>query len=191
MSRQKQSLGFISILKDGKKTNLTRFDFKIPKKEIPLSDMLMCHFSDLGLSTAEKQSFKQEYRKELCYLKSLDSSYLESSCRALLNELSSPQLKNKSLTIKANSYGTFVCLAAIFSGEIPGHVEIKFELDECLLPLFPKSFVKDSGAAHSFPISFRYCEKSWIKPFPSLRRSPKFMSFQRTQDYENCHLKAA
>ena len=191
MSRKKRPLGSIAIRKSGNRNPSNRYEFDLPSCEIGMSDTLMCHFKHLGLSTEEKQSFKREYRRELCRLKNIDSKHFVKAYKNLIKKLSSSALKDEALTIKADSLGSFICLAAIFSGEIPAHAEWRFELEECPLPLFPKELVKVSTAAHLFNISFRYSEKSWIKPFPTLRKSPSYMSFQSTQDYEEWRLKVA
>lgn len=191
MSRRKNPFGSIAIRKAGCKNPSNHFEFDLPSCDVNMSDTLMCHFKNLNLSSEEKQNFKREYRKELCLLKSIEQKHLVKAYKNLIKSLSCHLSSDEPLTIRANSVGSFICLAAIFSGEIPAHAEWRFELEECPLPLFPKELVKVATAAHMFNISFRYSETSWIKPFPSLRKSPSYMPFQSAQDYEEWRLKVA
>jgi len=191
MSRIRRQRGSIAIKSSKDAKNTHSHLFELPTQEIALSETFMCHFKDLGLSPAEKQSFSQEYRRELCLYKNIKNKFFIEAYKSLIQELKNHPSQNDPLIIKADSLGSFICLAAIFSGEIPPHSEWRFELEECPLPLFPKELVKVATAAHLFNISFRCSQKSWIKPFPSLRKSPEYMSFKNIQDYEEWRLKVA
>jgi hypothetical protein len=191
MSRLRLSNGQVSIKRSGDTASSKSYQFEFPSREISLSDTFMSHFKELKLTSKEKKLFKQEYREAICNLKNIDQSFFIESYKSLIKNLTKQSERDEVLTIKADALGSFICLAAIFSGEIPAHSDWRFELDECPLPLFPKELIKVSGASHLFNISFRCSDKSWIKPFPSLRKSPSYMSFQSPQDYEEWRLKVA
>ena len=163
----------IQLKKPGKSKAMKCLKFKLPKKDITMADTLMSEFSHLGLSSEEKNKLSRNHREYFCSFKFLKEKDIKKMTNELISSLS--QLKNEPLIICASEAGVYICLAAIFSGKLPQNVEWRFELEEFALPLFPKELVKKSSAADSYDISFRFDEKGYIKPFPSLKRAPSYM----------------
>ncbi|MCF8058808.1 MAG: hypothetical protein K9K67_05910 [Bacteriovoracaceae bacterium] len=166
----------IQVKKQGRKKVFKNIKFNLPEKEITIADTLMSEFSDLGFSTEEKNKLSRQHREYFCSFKSLKESEIKKMRTALVKDLLC--LEDESLVICASEGGALICLAAIFSGELPKNVDWRFELEDLALPLFPKELIKNCSAAQSFEITFKYHEKGFIKPFPSLRKAPGYMGFE-------------
>lgn len=180
--------GDIVLTKVGRSRCVRHLKFQHPKGEIPLSATLMNSFNDLGFTNEEKTKLTQEYRKHLRAYENVKNAEIRKAQRDLVSTLK--KLKDESLVIKASDFGAFVCLAAIFSGDLPSNVEWRFELEEFALPLFPKNLIKNKAACQSFEIALKYSPESWISLFPSLQKVPSFMGPKFDPDIEEFRLSA-
>lgn len=163
----------IMLTKPGRQKPLRRLKFKMPELCISMADTLMSEFSHLGLSHEEKNKLSRQHREYFCAFKLLREKDIKKSRQELIKLLK--DFRNEALVIRASEAGALVCLAAIFSGQLPQNVEWRFELEEIPLPLFPKELVKSCSAAQSFEISFKYKEGGALKPFPSLKKAPSYL----------------
>ena len=176
MAQAKQKSQFkadIHLKKPGRSKSMRCLKFKLPNREVCMADTLMSEFSHLGLSTEEKNKLSRKHREYFCSFKFLKENDIKAMTNELITHLA--ELKHEPLIISASEAGVFICLAAIFSGRLPQNVEWRFELEEFALPLFPKELVKKSSAADSYDIAFKFNEKGYIKPFPSLKKAPSYM----------------
>ncbi|MCR9203403.1 MAG: hypothetical protein NXH75_02420 [Halobacteriovoraceae bacterium] len=180
--------GDIVLTKVGRSRCVRHLKFHHPKNDIPLSATLMSSFNDLGFTTEEKTKLTQEYRKHLRAYQHVKNTEIKKAQKELIGALK--KLKEESVVIKANDFGAFICLAAIFSGELPSNVDWRFEFEEFALPLFPENLIKNKAACQSFDIALKYSSKSWISLFPSLRRVPAFMGPKFDPDIEEFRLSA-
>ncbi len=180
MANKKNLCADIQVKKQGRKKAIKNFKFNLPEKEITIADTLMSEFSHLGLSSIEKNKLSRQHREYFCSFKFLKESEIKKMRAALVRDLK--PFKDESLVISASEGGALICLAAIFSGELPQNVDWRFELEELALPLFPKELIKNYSAAQSFEITFKYHEKGFIKSFPSLRKAPGYMGLEDEYD---------
>lgn len=170
---KKRLFGDIVLKKTGQNRSLRHLKFDLPEEKFPFTATLMSSFSSLNLSDEEKSKLTQDHRKYLCHFNYIQEKDLKKAQRELV--LALKKLQNDSLVIRANEFGAYVCLAAIFSGELPTGVDWRFELEEFALPLFPKNLVKNKHAGHLYEIALKYSSNGWVGPFPSLRKVPDFM----------------
>lgn len=174
--------GKIALKKAGQKRCLKNVSYVVPDKTFSVSDTLMNEFADLKLSEEEKGKLSRSLRKNMCYYTHLSEQDISQFKKKLIKELS--QHKDEPLIISASEMGAFICLAAIFSGELPQNVNWHFELKEIALPLFPKDFIKKKSAGHSYDISLKFSRDGWIRPFPTLCKVPSYMPLRSNIDHE-------
>lgn len=185
---KKRLFGDIVLKKVGRNRSLRHIKYAFPDADIPLCSTLMSSFSHLNLSAEEKTKLTQEYRKELRSYQELKGKEIEKARKELVTALK--KHKDDTIVIQAQEFGVYVCLAAIFSGDLPCNVDWRFELNEFALPLFPENLIKNKAACQSYEIALKFSSDGWISLFPSLRKIPHFMGPQFDPDIEEFRLSA-
>ncbi len=170
----------IKLTKPGRQRPARSLKYDLPSPKISMADTLMSEFSHLGLSSDEKNKLSRQHREYFCSFKLLTEKDIKKSRQELIKMLK--DFQNEALVIKASETGALICLAAIFSGQLPQNTEWRFELEEIPLPFFPKELIKKSTAAQSFEISFKYHENGALKPFPTLKKAPAYMGLASDHD---------
>lgn len=142
--------------------------FKIhPQRSPILTDTLMSNFSHLKLSEYEKRSLTKWQRQEISFYRLTPTKEISQCAHQLVKEIN--KLKGNQITIKACDFGTFVCLAAIFSGKIDRFKNIHFELALAPLKFFPKDLVDKKNVMNSkMNVTFKSKSDCWLKNFESL-----------------------
>ncbi len=174
--------GKIALKKAGQKKCMKSVSYRLPQRDFSVSETLMKEFQSLELSDEEKGKLSRSHRKTMCNYTHLSEGDIANYRNQLIKELS--QYTDERLVIVASEMGAFICLAAIFSGELPQNVNWHFELKEFAPPLFPKNLVKKKSAGQSYDISLKFSRDGWIRPFPTLCKVPSYMHLNSTIDHE-------
>ncbi len=153
------------------------FSFKTEIPETLLCDMLMSEFAPLGLRTHEKRNLSLKDRQHLCRFSKLDGQDIRRHAERFLKTLSKLR-PGTQVHVNAKDVAAYVCLAAIFSGDVPEHVEIVFELSEVPVKLFPKELVCAEMPAN-VDLSFISPQDSWLNQFQSICEMPSHLVSKR------------
>lgn len=170
----------IKLTRPGRQKPARSLKCDLPEPSVTMADTLMSEFSHLGLTSDEKNKLSRQHREYFCSFKLLTEKDIRKTRTELIRMLK--DYSDEPLVIKASEAGALICLAAIFSGQLPNNTEWRFELEEIPLPFFPKELIKKSSAAQSFEISFKYNEDGALKPFPTLKKAPSYMGLQYDHD---------
>lgn len=166
----------IELLRDGRPQALS-FNAAIP--ETLLCDMFMSEFAPLGLATHEKREMSLKDREQLCRFRNLDCNDVQKHATKLLKTIS--KLKTGTCVhINASDVAAYVCLAAIYSGDMPEHLEICFELSDVPAKLFPEHLVK-SRIPDNVVLNLNSPENSWLARFQSVCELPSHMAPTKSQ----------
>ena len=130
-----------------------------------LSEALMGNFCDLDLSLEEKRLLTRNHRQELNGYRQMPIHEIQKKAQKLIKELK--KTEQQSLQVQASDLGTFICLAAIYSGELPKNKTFSFELGLAPLKFFPTSLLKETQVSNS-KIYFQYDEDCWLRHFKNL-----------------------
>lgn len=182
MRRNSHHCGKIAFRKLGHKKSLKSFNFNLPNKSFSVSETLMSEFQGLNLSNEEKGKLSRNLREYMCIYTHITEKDISTYRKQLIKELRN--YSDETLVISASELGAFICLAAIFSGELPQNVSWHFELKEFALPLFPKELVKKKSAAQSYDVSLVFSKEGWVRPFPTLCKVPHYMHLRSNIDHE-------
>ena len=139
-----------------------------------LCDLLMSEFTPLGLATHEKRELSRRDREQLCRFRNLDNNDLKKHATKVLKAFSKIS-SGSEVVISASDVGAYVCLAAIYSGELPDHITLSFKLKDIPVKLFPKELVH-TGMPHNVDIDVYSEENSWISRFQTFCELPSHMS---------------
>lgn len=170
----------IRLTRPGRQKPARSFKCELPEPPVSMADTLMSEFSHLGLTSDEKNKLSRQHREYFCSFKLLKEKDIRKTRSELIKLLK--DYSNEPLVIKASEAGALICLAAIFSGQLPLNTEWRFELEEIPLPFFPKELVKKSSAAQSYEICFKYNQDSALKAFPTLKKAPSYMGLHDDHD---------
>lgn len=134
-----------------------------------LKDTLMSSFTHLKLTEEEKRYLTHKHRQELYLYQNVCPRELEIFSQDIIEHINNCQLNKNKVKIKASTYGTFVCLMAILSGDIDPAIEIECEFDIAPLALLPKqSGQKALKIKNSLSIVFKAPTNSWLKNFTNI-----------------------
>lgn len=161
----------IELLKNG---TPQAFSFHAAIPEAVLCDMLMSEFKPLGLATHEKRELSLKDRQNLCRFRNLDCDDVKKHADKFLKTLS--KMRPGTLVhVNASDVAAYVCLAAIYSGDVPDHVELHFELTDVPVKLFPEHLVM-AQIPENVALNLSAAEHSWLNRFQSVCELPKHMS---------------
>ena len=154
--------------KTREKNILMKYEFPTMKEgfEESLADTMMDSFKNLNLTPEEKKQLSMSHRKMLNYYRHLNLFSLNSDAQKLINEINSS--KKSHIVIEANHYGAYVCLVALYSGQLSNDRRVEFILENAPLALFPKSLIKSEPKEYLHKAVFHLSEDCWLSPFSSL-----------------------
>ncbi len=148
------------------------------EKDLGLSDYLMNNFKHLDLSAKEKQKFSKKYREHVTRYNNLSTKELtklsEEFSKSVKEQINSG-LKDETVHIHAEDIGVFVCLAAIFSGNLPKEYNFCFHFSLVPTICFPKNLYKENKTMN-YQIEFEKDKNSWLLDFKSLYSWPEYMN---------------
>ncbi len=131
-----------------------------------LCDTIMGSFESLNFSVEEKKQLSRTHRKIINYYRHISPFSLNADAKQLISTIN--QSKQTQVVIKADHYGAYVCLAALYSGKLSEDKKIEFILENAPLALFPKAFMKTKPKDRLHKIVFNLSEDCWLSPFSSL-----------------------
>lgn len=157
----------ISTTKDFKCPKKLEFNLK-PKKPCFL-DTLMENFKQLNFSNEEKIKLKQQFREWIWrYQEVGDNSFVKNRDQ-LIAEIQSHQ---KKVYIHSEDFGSFLCLGAAFSGDLPDNVVISFHLESLPINLFPKKWIQ-APLPKNVNIEVENKINTWLDEFETLTNRPR------------------
>lgn len=149
------------------------FSFKTEIPEAVFCDMLMSEFTPLGLQTHEKRNLSLKDRQQLCRFSKLDGKDIRRHADKFLKTLSKLR-PGTQIHVNAKDVAAYVCLAAIFSGEVPEHIDIDFKLSDVPVKLFPKELVC-AEMPDNVALNLVAAEDSWLNQFQSFCEMPPYL----------------
>jgi len=166
--------GTISIVDHKGKKQKVDFDFT-PNHDHNIGDTLMNHFKDCHFSPDEKQLLTREHRKIILTFKNLPVEKVTEYRDKLILKIN--RSHSNKIQIQTKNIGTFICLAAILSGKLDTDKNISFQFNMVPILYFPKKLAraKKNIEFKNLKIQFYFEEDSWIKPFKTLYKCPKFL----------------
>lgn len=159
--------------------------YKFDTVEPCLNEVMMTNFTHLDFSEEEKRLLTANIRKDIFKFEHLSEKDIKKYSNDLLSLIK--KVDSDRIQIESNDAGCFICLALIYSGKIPSHIEVHFKLKSIPLALFPKSLVKNKIPQHGISISLCNSE-SWIREFRSLQVKPKFIELSHNLPQEGLEL---
>ena len=177
--------GKIKVLENKKIKESLQFHFET--QEFSIDQVVMNNFKTLKFSECEKRELSAVHRQIIKQYQNLKKSEISKIAKSLIRSIKST--KSDKITIEASHAGTFICLAAIFSGKLPKNKEICFHLTSSPIRLFPQSFVEDKHAAHAVSVSLNNKQGCWMHQLKSLHQSPNYITIGTTPSF-NDHLLA-
>lgn len=176
MNCQEIFKGKVKIKSKKKLLRALKFDFDFTNYD--LEEVMMCNFENLKLCQEEKHELSQTHRQIIKNYQKIDEEYLVKSAKQLTKIIN--ELKHDQIDIEATDAGTFICLAAIFSGKLNIEKDINFHLDSAPINLFKKRFVHNKNAMKSVNVNLNDEQESWLRSFSSLKKAPSFMEIRST-----------
>lgn len=161
------------------KKDKSHYNFTLKPHEFSMSDTLMINFKKYGFSVEEKRTLSQEYRKNILRFTHLCKDDLYLQAKALIKRLK--KLKSDTVEIKASDEGAFVCLVAIFSGELPQDKKFFFTLNCVPLKLIKREYLRKKQKPVTVDIDLRFSRKSWLEALDSLKECPRFLEIQQSK----------
>lgn len=138
-----------------------------------LCDLLMSEFAPLGLASHEKRELSRRDREQLCRFRNLETNDVKKHASKFLKAVAKIRAGSE-VVISASDVGAYVCLAAIYSGELPDHITLSFRLKDIPVKLFPKELVR-TDMPHNVDIDVYSEEDSWINRFQTICELPAHM----------------
>lgn len=161
----------IELLRDG---TPEAFSFNAAIPETLFCDMFMSEFAPLGLATHEKRELSLKDREQLCRFRNLDCDDVKKHATKFVKAISKLKTGTR-VHVNASDVAAYVCLAAIYSGDMPDHLDISFELSEVPAKLFPEHLVK-SHIPDNVVLNLSAPEHSWLARFQSVCELPSHMA---------------
>lgn len=131
-----------------------------------ICDTMMGSFENIKFSSEEKKQLSRSHRKIINYYRHLNPFSLNADAKQLISMINSS--RENQFVIKANQYGAYICLAALYSGKLSDHKKVEFILENAPLALFPKALMKAKPKDRLHKIVLKLSEDSWLSPFTSL-----------------------
>ena len=161
----------------------SKYSYKLSPKDHQMADTLMVNFKKYGFNSDEKKTLCQESRKHILNFTNLEAQDLYDQAMALVRR--AKRIKSKRMEIKAEGQGAFICLVAIFSGELPLNKQYFFTLNSVPLKLMRKEFLKKKCKPGSVNIDLRYNQGCWLTPLESLHECPRFLDIYDDSQFDN------
>lgn len=171
MTIEKLFRGKIKILNSKKPKG--SLEFKFETHDFSIDQVVMGNFCHIDFDEDEKRELSAGHRQIIKHYQTINERQLKKYSSELIKSIKdSPSDR---IEIEAQDAGTFICLAAIYSGKLPKNKEIYFHLSSTPLQLFPKSLVKTKTAGHSVTINFCQVGNSWMRSFHCLQKAPDYL----------------
>jgi hypothetical protein len=161
----------------------SKYSYKLSPRDHQMADTLMVNFKKFGFNSTEKKTLSQERRKKILNFTNLEARDLYDQATALVRR--TKRVQSKRIEIKAEGQGAFICLVAIFSGELPLNKQYFFTLKSVPLKLMRKEFLKEKSKPGSVNIDLRYSKDCWLTPLESLHECPNFLDIYGDSQFDN------
>ncbi|MFG1499852.1 hypothetical protein ABMA70_06530 [Halobacteriovorax sp. XZX-3] len=159
--------------------------YKFDTQEPTFDEVMMTNFTHLNFSENEKRLLTAKNRKDIFKFENLNTKELERYAGDLLSLIK--KVKSDRIQIETCNAGTFICLALIYSGKIPSHLDVHFKLHGSPLRLFPRILAKHKIPKHNISISLCNTD-SWVQEFRSLQMKPKYIELSHIAPQEDLDL---
>lgn len=157
--------------KKSKKSSSLSFNFK--RNKCALEDTFMNCFENLNLHTMEKRNLTFEHRQIIRQYQDLDIKEVQKYSQLLIDSINSNSKSNEVIFINASEIGSFICLAAIYSGKLNSHCNIHFNLTSAPLKLFPTKLISKKANLSNINIHFDLDQNTWLSNLLTLTYNPK------------------
>lgn len=158
----------------GRKWTLN-FDFS-HAPEPTIDKTLMRNFKSLNLQPEEKRFLSCACREEIYFYQNLSFDDLRPYVDRLVKKLNQKNMQNAHVV--ASDFGAFICLAAIFSGELRKDHPLVFDLKDMPLSLFPEKWMNTKRIHKVIEVRLSL-ESSWLNYISSLANCPDYMPLKR------------
>ncbi|WP_419172991.1 hypothetical protein [Halobacteriovorax sp.] len=159
--------------------------YKFVTKEPTLDEIMMTNFRDLQFSEEEKRVLTAKNRRDIYRFQHLNQKEISKYATNLLTLIK--KSKKDRVQVETDHAGTLICLALIYSGKIPSHIDVHFKLKSAPLSLFPKQLAKNRFPGHNVSISICNSE-SWLTDFRSLQKVPDHIELSHISPQEDLDL---
>ncbi len=129
----------------------------------------MCNFNNIEFCEKEKHDLSAAHRQIIRNYQEISQKDLKLFAKELTALINS--LNDEIIDIEASDAGTFICLAAIYSGRLKNK-DIIFHLRSSPINLFDRTFIKNKNAVKNVKINFCDKQESWLRNFTSLKDIP-------------------
>lgn len=161
----------------------SEYSYKLTPREHEMVDTLMVNFKKYGFNPDEKKTLCQTSRKNILSFANLEAEDLYTQAMALVRR--TKRINSKRVEIKAEGQGAFICLVAIYSGELPPNKQYFFTLNSVPLKLMKREFLKKKSKPSSVNIDLRYTKDCWLTPLQSLHQCPRFLDIYDDSQFDN------
>jgi len=143
---------------------------KLNAPDISFEETFMRHFNTLGLNGQEKSQLSLKHRREMCAYKNVDQRSLKSAIKNLSKRINDDS--SSEITIEADDFGSYVCLATIFSGEISTNKMVHFELNNIPLKLMSPQLLSGKINSANITVNINFEHGHWVTSFKTLHALP-------------------
>lgn len=157
--------------------------FEFSTTEFSIDQVVMRNFECLNLSDFEKRELTAKHRHIIKQYQNLSPKEVKKFSNELIKAIKG--YDHDHIEINASDAGTFICLAAIFSGKLPKNKEILFSLTGAPIGLFPEAHIKSKVIPHNIVLNFCYREGSWMKSLKCLKEAPEFIELGTQPRYDD------
>lgn len=180
MNCQSLFRGTVNV-KSNKRT-LKRLRFKFEYQPFRLQEVMMCNFKNIDFCEKEKHDLCATHRQIIRNYQEINKSELDELAKELIVIINS--LNDEVIDIEASDAGTFICLAAIYSGKIKNK-DIIFHLSSSPINLFNRKLIKNKNAVKNVKINFCVKQESWLRNYESLKDIPSEFGINQLQKINN------
>ncbi len=157
-------------------------NIKLNMPTIDFEDTLMKHFKSLGLNGQERGQLSLNHRKEICAYKNVDQRSLSGAIKNLCKKINEEPADH--IIIEADDFGSYVCLATIFSGKINSNKVIHCELYNVPIKLFPPNLIPNKFKNSNITVNINYEHEHWLTSFKTLHAFPTEIQFNHNIVYK-------
>lgn len=156
---------FFKTTPQGQKRKLLEFEPSL-KNPDSFDSLLISQFDFIKLDKNEKRALSKNLRLRLYHYMTFSLFEMKRYKKELIKKIE--QQKSHYILIEADEFGAYICMAALYSGELPEDKEIDFHLTQSPFGLFPKELLISKNLHHNHRAYFESAPDSWLGPFESL-----------------------
>lgn len=160
----KGKISFSPRKNSGPENQLISFDVT-KKTSFDFTDNFLCEFNGLHLTKNEKLNLTHIDREIIKRYQHVENNAIYELAEKLISAIT--KSNQERIYVKAEDFGVYICLAAIFSGKLPSNKKICFLLKNTPLAIFPKRLIK-KHPGNNLELNFAVTKDSWLCPFKSL-----------------------